>query len=36
MFEGVKNVTTFECVRGLIPKGWTNIRQSIRNAIEKI
>ena len=29
MFEGIKIVITLVCVRGLVPKGWTNIRQSI-------
>ena len=29
MFEGIKIATTFEYVGNLIPKGWTNIRQSI-------
>ena len=30
MFEGVNSiVTTLECVRSLIPKGRTNIRQSL-------
>ena len=24
MFEGIKIVTTLECVRGFVPKGWTN------------
>ena len=28
MFEGIKIVTTLEYVKGLVPKGWTNIRQS--------
>ena len=29
MFEGVKIVTTLECVRGFVPKGWTNVRQML-------
>ena len=29
MFEGIKIVTTLDCVRALVPKGWTNIRQII-------
>ena len=33
MFEGIKIVTTFECVRGLVPKGWANIRQSILTVV---
>ena len=35
MFEGIKIVTTFECVKGLVPKvkGWTNIRQSVLTII---
>ena len=26
VLEGIKIVTTLECVRGFVPKGWTNIR----------
>ena len=33
MFEGIKNVTKFECVRGLVTKGRTNIRQSVLTVI---
>ena len=33
MFEGIKIVTTFECMRGLVPKGWTNVRQSTLTVI---
>ena len=33
VFEGFKIVTTFECVRGLVPKVWANIRQSILTVI---
>ena len=29
MFEGIKMVATFECVKGLVSKGWTSVRQSI-------
>ena len=29
MFEEIKIVTTFEWVKGLIPKDWANIRQNI-------
>ena len=29
MVEGIKIVTMFQCVRSLVPEGWTNIRQSI-------
>ena len=29
LFEVIKIVTTFECVRGLVPKGLANIRQSV-------
>ena len=29
MFEGIKIVTTLECVRGFVLKGWTNVRQSM-------
>ena len=29
MFEGIKIVTTLDCVSGFVPKGWTNIRHSI-------
>ena len=29
MFEGIKIATTLECVKGLVPNGWTNIRQNI-------
>ena len=28
VFEGIKIVNTLECVRGFIPKSWTNARQS--------
>ena len=28
MFEGIKIVSTLECVRGFILKRWTGIRQS--------
>ena len=28
MFEGIKIVTTLECVKGFVLKDWTNIRQS--------
>ena len=27
MFEGIMVFSTLECVRGFIPKSWTNIRQ---------
>ena len=33
MFEVTKVVTTFECVRVLVPKIWTNIRQSVSTMI---
>ena len=33
MLKGVEIVTTFDCVRGLVPKGRTNIRQSILTVI---
>ena len=33
MFEGIKIATILECVRGFVPKGWTNIRQSILTVI---
>ena len=33
MFEGIKIVTTLECVRGFVPKGWTNVRQSMLTVI---
>ena len=33
MFEGIKIVTTFERVRGSVPKGWTDIRQSMLTVI---
>ena len=33
MFESVKIITMFEGVRGLDPKGWANIRQSVMTAI---
>ena len=33
MFEGNKIVTTFECMRGLVPKGRTNIRESVLTVI---
>ena len=33
MFEGIKIVTTLECVWGFVPKGWTNIRQSTLTVI---
>ena len=33
MFEGIKIVTTLECVRGFAPKGWTNGRQSLLTVI---
>ena len=33
MFEGIKIVTTLECVRVFVPKGRTNIRQSILTVI---
>ena len=33
MFEVIKIVNTLECVRGFVPKGWINIRQSILTVI---
>ena len=33
MFEGLKIVTTLECMKGLVPKSYTNIRQSILTVI---
>ena len=33
MFEGIKIVTTLEYVRGFVPKGWTNVRQSMLTVI---
>ena len=33
MFEGIKIVTTLECVKSFAPEGWTNIRQSILTVI---
>ena len=29
MFEGIKIISTFAYVRGLVPKGWTNITESV-------
>ena len=31
MFEGIKIVSTLECVRGFIPKRWNKIRQEQAN-----
>lgn len=28
MFGGIKIVTALTCLRGFVPKGWINIRQS--------
>ena len=33
MFDDIKIVTTLEYVRGFVPKGWTNIRQSTLTVI---
>ena len=33
MFKGIKIITTFECVRGLLRKGWTNVNQSLLTII---
>ena len=33
MFESIKIVAMFERVRGLVPKGWTNIRQSVLTVV---
>ena len=33
MFGGIKIVTRFECVRGLVPKGWINIIQTVLTGI---
>ena len=32
MFEGIKIISTFAYVRGLVPKGWTNITESVLTA----
>ena len=33
IFEGIKIVTMLQCVRGFIPKGWTNVRQSMLTVV---
>ena len=33
MFEGIKIVTRSEYVGGLVPKAWTNVRQSMLTVI---
>ena len=29
MFQSIKVITAFECVRDLVPKVWTNKKQSV-------
>ena len=33
MFQSIKVITAFECVRDLVPKVWTNKKQSVLIAI---